>query len=107
MWVKLLHECPLTLDTSWDLLLSVEENPGAGQGTSRAANTCREQRRGERVPVSAVRSPGLVQSPILLIAEIPSLVGFNRLPLQFTCLHGGLVRTVQVKLLRASPVAQW
>ena len=106
MWVELPRECPLTLDTSWDLILSVEGNPGAGQGTSRLT-PARSRLLGQWVSGSGVRSPGLVQSPILLIAETWSLVGFNRLPLQFTCLHGDLVRTVQVKLLRASLLAQW
>ena len=46
MWVELPRECPLTLDMSWDLILSVEGNPGVGQGASRAANTCQEQTAG-------------------------------------------------------------
>ena len=85
------------------LLRGILEQDGEPAGRLTPAGS---RQRGEWVPGSGVRGPGLVQSLILLIAETLSLVGFNRLPLQFTCLHGDLVRMVQVKLLRASLVVQ-
>ena len=69
----LLCECRFTLDTSWDLLLSVEGKPGAGKGTSRAAKTC-QKKTAWRLDPWLWRWRPWVQTLALLVAETSSPV---------------------------------